>query len=365
MPNILHNSIPQSVVQPNGTTSVNRQHTIGYVLSTEQWPAGQLLEQAMAAEAAGFDAVWSSDHFHPWQDNEGHSSLAWALLSAIGQRTSKIFFGTGVTCPSFRYNPSIVAEAFATLENLNPGRVFLGVGSGEALNEKASGGGWGAYAERAGRLTEAVQIIKQLWQGDWVTFNGQYYQVPKARLYDPPAQPIPLYIAASGPNSFRLSGLYGDGWITEPKNALNPNSRAIWEGGAKEGGKDPASLAISTELFAFVGNENDPELKQKANLWRFLPKAWTKFVNNPDPVAIMQQAEQTVPLDEVTSNWIIGEDPQIFVDRIQSLFKGGVTKIFVHSAQDDQQKVIDFFGQQVLPKVRSQMAAVNPSTATA
>jgi len=271
-----------------------------------------------------------------------------------------------VTCPTYRYNPAVVGEGFATLAILNPGRVFLGVGTGEALNEQASGGGWGPYAERADRLTEAVQIIKQLWQGDWMSFDGQYYQIPKARLYDIPDQPIPLYIAASGPKSFRLSGRYGDGWITEPKTALNPESRAIWEAGAREGGKDPATLPITSELFVFVGSEDDPELNDKANRWRFLPKAWTKFVTNPDPVAIMQGAEQSVPLDEVINSWIVGEDPQLFIERIEALFKGGVTKIFIHSAQDDQQKVIDFFGQQVLPKVRSQLAAsiANPSVET-
>jgi TAT-translocated FGD2 family F420-dependent dehydrogenase len=354
---------PQRTQAQAAGDAVNREHTIGYVLSTEQWRVSDLLNQAIAAEAAGFDMVWSSDHFHPWQDNEGHSGQAWTLLSAIGQKTSRIFFGTGVTCPTYRYRPAIVAEAFASLAILNPGRVFLGVGTGEALNEQASGGGWGPYAERAERLVEAVQIIRQLWQGDWMSFNGKYYQIPKARLYDVPDQPIPLYIAASGKNSFRLSGLHGDGWITEPTHALNPEDRATWESAARDAGKDPAALPIISELFVFVGSENDPELEEKINLWRFLPKAWTNFVNNPDPVAIEQGAMQIVPIEEVKNTWIVGEDPQLFVKRILALFKGGVSKVFIHSAQNDQQKVLDFFGQQVIPQVRSQMAALhNPSS---
>src|SRR5687768_7663492 len=157
--------------------------------------------------------VWTSDHFHPWQDNQGHAGHAWILLAAIGQRTERIPFGTGVTCPTYRNNPAVVAQAFASLGILNPGRVFLGIGAGEALNEEASGGGWGEYEERAERMEEAVQIIKQLWAGDWMNFNGQHYQIPRARLFDVPQTPVPLYMAASGPNSVELAGQYGDGWI--------------------------------------------------------------------------------------------------------------------------------------------------------
>ncbi len=344
---------------PVGQQFVGKRYGIGYVLSNEQWPIQALVDQAVAAEAAGFDLVWTSDHFHPWQDNESHSGHAWVLLGAVSQRTKNLTFGTGVTAPTFRHRPAIVAQAFASLGILAPGRVFLGVGTGEALNEQASGNGWGRYQERAERLAEAVQLIKQLWSGEWVRFEGKHYQIPKAKLYDIPQIPVPLYIAGSGPKAFALAGTYGDGWITEPKNAINPQSRGIWEFAARGAGKEPNTMPILTELFVFVGNKADPELQPAAELWRFLPKAWTKFVNNPDPVAIQQEADKIVPIEEVLSNWIVSEDPQEFAARIQALFDGGATQIIIHSAQKDQQKVIEFFGKQVLPLVRSKISALN------
>src|SRR5437868_11960866 len=135
--------------------SVQSGPTFGFVLSNEQFPASQLVELGAAAEKAGFDAVWNSDHFQPWQDNEGHSSLAWLVLAAVGQRTQRVVMGTGVTCPTYRYHPSIVAQGFATLSVLYPGRIWLGVGTGEAINEEAATGQWGGYTERAERLVEA------------------------------------------------------------------------------------------------------------------------------------------------------------------------------------------------------------------
>lgn len=350
------NSSNSSTSPQKPASTVGQKHTIGFVLSTEQWTINELITQGIAAEEAGFDMVWHSDHFQPWQDNQGHSSHAWILLAALSQRTKRIPFGTGVTCPTYRNNPAVVAQAFASLGILNPGRVFLGLGAGEALNEAASGGGWGEYEERAERLIEAVQIIRELWKGDWMSFKGKHYRIPRARLFDVPETPVPLYIAASGPNSFELAGKYGDGWITEPKNVLDSEARGIWEKAVRESGRDPADLPIISELFVFVGSKQDPELKTAANLWRFLPKAWSDFVDNADPEDIRKQAEKMVPMDEVISHWTVSEDPQVFIDRILELFEGGATQLFIHSAQADQQRVIDFFGQQVLPEVRSQLA---------
>src|SRR3989304_1729264 len=146
---------------------------VGYVLSHEQFAPGELIEYAVAAEAAGFDAVWASDHFHPWQDNQGHAGHAWITLAAIGQRTGRVTMGTAVTCPIYRYNPAIVAQAFATLGLLYPGRVFLGAGTGEAVNEAPAGGGWGPYRERLARLREAITLIRRLWAGGGGALPGE------------------------------------------------------------------------------------------------------------------------------------------------------------------------------------------------
>ena len=212
---------------------------VGFVLSHEQFPANQLVEFAPQAEAAGFDALSTSDHFQPWQANEGHVGMAWVTLAAVGQRTQRVPFGTGVTCPSYRYNPAIVAEAFATLGLLYPGRVFLGVGTGEALNEVTAGGGWGHYRERADRLIEAVQVIRALWTGETVNFTGRHFAVKNARLYDLPSTPVPIYIAAEGPKSARLAGEHGDGLITDSKSAVMPEIRQAFEDGSPVGGQRP------------------------------------------------------------------------------------------------------------------------------
>lgn len=323
--------------------------TVGFVLSHEQFPVPQLLEIGTAAEKAGFDAVWTSDHFQPWQDNEGHAGLAWVTLAALGQQMPRIPMGTGVTCPTYRYRPAVVAEAFASLSLLYPGRIFLGLGSGEALNEVAAGGGWGDYAERSARLIEAVQIIRQLWSGQQVDFKGQYYQVA-AKLYDTPPQPIPIYIAATGPKSMRLAGQYGDGLITDPERAQKPELRQAFEEGARAAGKDPSQMPIIVELFVATGGKAEAE--KYGQLWRFLPNAWSKYVFDPDPHSIRQQAETDVPMDKLLSMWTVSEDPQVHIEKVQQLIDSGLKHIFIHSALPDQHKAIEFYGDKVLPKLK-------------
>ena len=321
-----------------------------FVLSHEQFPASDLIEFGIAAEKAGFDGVWTSDHFQPWQDNEGHAGFAWITLAALAAKTEKIFFGTGVTCPTFRYHPAVVAQAFAALGELYPGRVFLGVGSGEALNEQAATGQWGDYDERADRFVEAVQLIRELWTGDIVTHEGQYYQTHKAKLYLNPAQPVPLYMAAAGELSAGLAGQYGDGWITDSETALKKEDRDAFEQGAQLAGKDPATMPILAEHFVCVGDKE--EAKKYAPLWQFLPNAWSDYVNVPDPREIERRALQEVEVDKLLEKWVVAPDAQTHIEALQKLIDGGVTHIFIHSAQPDQKAVIEFFGTQVLPKLR-------------
>ncbi len=228
---------------------------IGYVLSHEQFLPAQLIELPLRTENAGFDRLWTSDHFHPWMDNQGHAGFAWITMAALGQRTTRIPFGTGVTCPTYRYRPEIVAQAFATLGILYPGRVFLGVGTGEALNERPVGAEWGNYEERAGRLVEAIELIRRLWTGEWVDYNGRYYKSEQARLYDIPAEPVPIYVAAGGPKSLKLAGRYGDGLITVGKGRLEEKQRQAFEQGAHEAGRDPKTLPILVEHYVVVGGE--------------------------------------------------------------------------------------------------------------
>ena len=186
----------------------------GYKASAEQFGPRQLLDYSVAAEDLGFDTVAVSDHFQPWRHHGGHAPMALVWLGALGERTERVSLTTSVLTPTLRYQPAVVAHAFATLACLNPGRVFLGIGSGEAMNETpATGNVWPKFRERSERLAEAVELMRRLWTEERVTFDGTYYRTDKATIYDRPEQPVPIYIAAGGPKAAALVGRIGDGFI--------------------------------------------------------------------------------------------------------------------------------------------------------
>ena len=220
------------------------------------------------------------------------------------------------------------------------------MGSGEALNEKAATGEWPDWNERWERLTEAIGIIRELWSGASVSHKGKHYTV-KGRLYDKPPQPIPLLTAANGPKAMRLAGLHGDGLITDPRTWKEHKTK--WEKGVRESGRNPSTLPVLVEQFVVVGDEN--EAKQSAELWRFIPKAFKKYHNNPDPAAIQRQAEAELSLEQVYEEWPRGTDPAAHAEAIGRLFESGATIVNIHSGQRDQKKVIDFYGRSVLPKL--------------
>ena len=324
-----------------------------FALANEQFTTPQLLKFGVAAEEAGFDGIWTSDHFQPWQPNEGHAGSAWVLLAALTQRTSRIHLGTGVTCPAFRYNPAIIAQNWVSLSLLAPGRVYLGIGLGENLNEGASGGGWASYAERTCRVTEAVRIIRELWEGNHVQYKGRNWAVD-GQLYDHPTSNIPLYIAATaGPKSARLSGLYGDGLITAG-NLLksNPEVKAAWEEGVRESGGDPKTRPILVEHWVMTGN--DAEIREGAEKWRFIVKAWTNgYYDNISPRDIQARAEKEIKLEDVLKEMTVSNDPKVHLNAIKELTIHGATHIVVHSGSPNQLETIDFFGREVMPTVRS------------
>ena len=269
--------------QPRGnrTTpggSLQHKGMVGYMLAHEQFTVPELVDIGSWAKQAGFDLLATSDHLQPWQANEGHCGEAWVTLAAAGERTNPAWIGTTVTCPTLRYNPAVVAEAFASLSLLYPGRVFLGVGSGEALNEEAATGVWPKWPERSERLVEAIGIIRALWNGGQVAHHGKYYNV-EAKLYDTPPQPIPLLTAANGRKSMRLAGQHGDGLITDPRSWKQYKSE--WEGGARDAGKNPTDMPVLIEQFVVVGDQD--EAQRAAEFWRFLPKGFKKYYNITDP----------------------------------------------------------------------------------
>jgi TAT-translocated FGD2 family F420-dependent dehydrogenase len=329
--------------------SEQRLSLIGFCLPHEQFPAPALIEHGLAAVAAGFEALWASDHFHPWQDNQGHAGHAWITLAALGQRTRDVPLGTGVTCPIYRYRPAEVAQAFASLGVLYPGRIYLGVGTGEAVNELTAGGGWGPFRERAERLTEAIGLIRRLWSGEWVTHHGSYFQVQTARIYDLPPRPVPIYVAAGGPKSMRLAGEHGDGLITDGRSALDPERRAAFHEGARASGKDPNAMQVLVEHYVVVGGRAEAE--EGARLWRFSAVSGEMF-DVPDPREVQRRAEASVSLEQVYRNWTVSNDPEVHVQAIRDLLAAGVRQVFVHAPQQDQARVIDFYGRLVLPRLR-------------
>jgi TAT-translocated FGD2 family F420-dependent dehydrogenase len=323
---------------------------VGFVLTSEQFTGPELVELGVGAEEASFDAVWTSDHFQPWQDNQGHAGHAWVLLGALTQRTRRVALGTGVTCPLYRYPPATVAQAFASLSLYAPGRIFLGCGKGEALNEYAATGTWDKHAARTERWIEAVDVIRKLWTGEWVDHEGRYYRV-HAKLYDRPAAPIPLYLAASGTQSSRVAGRLGDGWITAPKDAATRTKRDMFEAGVRESGRDPHRVPIICEQWVVVGGKREAE--EAASQWRFIPKAFAKYFYDPDPRDIERRAVREVPLRSVYADWPVSEDPAVHVKAIRKLIDAGVQQVFVHSGQRDQRRVLAFYGREVLPRLRA------------
>ncbi|MCV7260990.1 F420-dependent hydroxymycolic acid dehydrogenase [Mycobacterium shimoidei] len=316
---------------------------VGFVLSHEQFGTAQLVEQAQAAEQAGFRYLWASDHIQPWQDNEGHSMFGWITLALVGERTSHIPFGTGVTCPIYRYHPTTVAHAFASLAVLHPGRVFLGVGTGERLNEQAATTEFGPYQERHDRLVEAIQLIRQLWSGERISFQGRYFQTNQLKIYDVPPSPPPIFVAASGPKSARLAGQFGDGWICQAGDVKNSKLVSAFNRGARDSGRDPAAMGKRAEMFAVVGDQ--AEINRAAELWRFTGGA----VDQPNPVEI-QRAAASNPLDKVTKRWTTGTDPATHVNAVQAVLDAGATP-FMHFPQSDPVAAIDFYRTRVLPQL--------------
>ena len=324
---------------------------IGYVGAHEQFRTWDLVANADRAEKAGFGLVWTSDHVQPWEDVQGHAMNPWETLALIGRTTVAMTLGSGVTCPIYRHHPTEVAQAFASLAVLNPGHVFLGVGTGEALNELASTGLFGRYRERADRLVEAIGLIRRLWSGEKTTFTGRFYRTRSMRIWDLPSSPTPILVAASGPNSARIAGRYGDGWIGQAADFSKPELVRAFERGAREAGKDPDAMPKYAEAAVVVGGRHDAE--RAAELWRFTADSWNPaLLYEPDPAQIRRKAERMFSLPEVYGKWTVGTDPEVHVKAMQELLDAGVTP-FVHQMSGDQHRAIDFYSRHVLPELHT------------
>ncbi|RYE87451.1 MAG: glucose-6-phosphate dehydrogenase (coenzyme-F420) [Hyphomicrobiales bacterium] len=330
----------------------------GYKASAEQFAPNALLGFAVEAEQAGFDSVFVSDHFQPWKHTDGHAPFAPAWMGAVLARTERIVCGTSVLTPTFRLHPSVVAHAFGTLGAMFPGRVILGVGTGESLNEvPATGMVWPELKERSARLREAVKLIRQLWREDRVSFEGEYYKTVSATIYDKPAEPVPIYIAAGGPLNAKYAGRAGDGFIcTSGKGAelyvdeLLPN---VEIGRAESELKDePFERMIEVK----VSFDTDPEraLNDTRN-WAALSLSAEEKHSVQDP-AEMERLAAALPIERVAKRWIVSSDPDEHVAAIKTYIDYGFDHLVFHAPGTDQSRFIKLYAEHILPRLRKLQA---------
>jgi coenzyme F420-dependent glucose-6-phosphate dehydrogenase len=328
---------------------------IGYKASAEQFDPTALLEYARLAEQTGLEIVSVSDHFQPWRHNGGHSPAAIPWLAAVGQRTSDALLGTSVLTPTMRYHPSVVAQAFGTLGCLTPGRVFLGVGTGEALNERpATGVEMPGRKERRRRLAEAIELIRRLWTEERVDFEGEYYRTVKATVYDKPDKPLPIYVAASGPLAAKLAGRVGDGFIcTSGKDpALYDELLGKVEEGAAQASRDAAGIRRMIEIK--VSYDRDLELAFKnTEFWAALALAPEQKEGIEDPIEMERVANEN--LDKAHTRFICSNDPEEVVEKIAVYSELGFDELVLHAPGPDQARFLEQFGADVLPLLRERV----------
>lgn len=326
---------------------------LGYKASAEQFGARQLLDYAIEAEQRGFDSVWISDHFQPWRHTNGHAPFALSWLGALGERTQRIVMGTSVLTPTFRYQPPVIAQAFGTLGVLFPGRVILGVGSGESLNEVAvTGGEWPEAKERLARLREAVALIKQLWSQEMVTFEGKYYKTLNATIYDRPEQPVPIYISAGGPVAAKFAGREGDGFIcTSGKGDELYREKLLpaMEEGAKSVGRDPGTIEKTIEIKVSFDKDRDRAFND-TRIWAALALPAEDKANIHDPREMERKAETVA--DQAHRRWLVSNDPEEHLEQIRPYIELGFTHLIFHAPGDDQSRFLQLYSQEILPRLR-------------
>ena len=314
----------------------------GYALSSEEHGPLDLVRNARAAESAGFSFALISDHFHPWIERHPHSSFVWGLLGAIAGATDRLAVGTGVTCPTIRLHPAIVAHAAATAAALMPGRFFLGVGTGENLNEHILGDAWPEWDVRAEMLEEAVEVIRALWTGEVVSHRGRHYRVQNARLYTLPEEAPPIHVAASGPQMAELAGRIGDGFI-----GTGPDADLIQA--YRSAGGDGPQYGQVTLCWA----ESEREARRTAHEW--WPTAALKGEVSqelPNP-AQFTDLVSIVTEDQVAEAISCGPDPKPHLERIQAYLDAGYDHVYLHQVGPDQAGFLAFAERELLPALTS------------
>jgi G6PDH family F420-dependent oxidoreductase len=314
---------------------------IGYFLSSEEYTPTELLAQARGAQRVGFEALWISDHYHPWVDAQGHSPFVWSMIGALSQ-VCDLPITTAVTCPTVRIHPAVVAQAVATSAVLTDGRFVLGVGSGEALNEHIFGDPWPEADVRLEMLEEAVEVMRELWKGGFVSHRGTHYTVQNARIYTRPDEPPKVYVSGFGPKAVDLAARIGDGYVsTMPDGDLVTRFR---EGG---GGDKPcqagfkAAFAASADEGARIAYEKWPNAGVPGELSQVLPSP-----------RHFEQASELVTVDKVREAFVCGDDPQAHLEMIDTYRQAGFDEVYVANTGPHYQGLFDLYASTVLPKLR-------------
>jgi G6PDH family F420-dependent oxidoreductase len=311
---------------------------IGYFLSTEEYSPAELLAQARAAEKAGFEGLWISDHFHPWNNEQGNSPFVWSVIGAISQ-VCDLPVTTAVTCPTVRTHPAVIAQAAATSGEMLGGKFTLGVGSGEALNEHILGDVWPSADRRLEMLEEAVELIRLLWTGEVVSWEGKFYRVDHARIYNLPDTPPEIYVSGFGPKATDLAGRIGDGFInTAPDDELLNRFKQASGGKPAQAGAKVAFADTPEE-----GWEHAHRLWPNAGL----PGEMAQILPTPEH---FQQATELVTLDATRESVVAGNDPEQHLEQIEKYAKAGYDELYVANMGPHHEEMIAFYGEQVLPQ---------------
>ncbi|HEY9315167.1 glucose-6-phosphate dehydrogenase (coenzyme-F420) [Williamsia sp.] len=335
---------------------MSREIKLGYKASAEQFAPRELVELAVLAESSGMDSAMVSDHFQPWRHQGGHAPFSLAWMTAVGERTQRLVLGTSVLTPTFRYNAAVVAQAFATMACLYPDRIILGVGSGEALNEVATGfeGEWPGFKERFARLRESVALMRRLWEGGRVTFEGDYYRTQGASIYDVPADGVPIYVAAGGPVVARFAGRVGDGFICTSGKGMELYTDklipAVAEG-AERAGRDIGSVDHLVEIK--ISYETDRQLAlENTRFWAPLSLTPEQKHSIEDPIE-MERAADELPLTQVAKRWIVATDPDEVVELIKPYTAAGLNHLVFHAPGHDQRRFLELFRTHLEPRLRA------------
>lgn len=331
---------------------------LGYKASAEQFSPRELLEFGVAAERCGFDSVMVSDHFQPWRHNGGHAPFSFAWLAALAVRTERIVMGTSVVTPTFRYHPSVVAQAMGTIGCLAPGRLILGVGSGESLNEVAPTGiEWPPFKERFGRLRESIELMRRLWSEERVSYDGEYFRTEQATIYDRPDEMIPIYIAAAGPSASKLAGRVGDGLICTSGKTDDVYDEKIlpnFDEGIRAAGRDGASIDRMIEIKISYDDDIDAA-RQATRYWAALALKPEEKTGVEDPLA-MEKLADALPIERAASRWLLATDPETVAEGLEPYMKRGFRHLVFHSPTANQSAFLERFSAEVLPELRKRFA---------